>query len=83
MKVEMLLEKVEWLVRNYPNLEINEIKFDNIEVVIDLDVDSFRRILKAIPSGSCAGIVTSDGKIKLKNRWRFDDIGDVLFRTSL
>ena len=44
MKVEMLLEKVEHLAKKYPGLEINEIKFDDVEVVIDLDVDSFRRI---------------------------------------
>jgi len=83
MKVEFLLEKVEGLAKRFPDLDPLNVEFNGIEIIIDLDIEDFKRILSRIPSGSCAGIVTSDGRIILRNRWNFEGIGDVLFRTSL
>jgi len=83
MKVEFLLEKVEKLARRYPGLEIDRIKFDGVEVVIDLDIDNFKKILRDLPSGSCAGVLGSGNCLILTTMWRYEKIGDVLFRTSL
>ena len=83
MKVEMLLEKVERLARVFPGLEIDGITVNNIEVVIDLDVENLKKVLREIPSGSCAGIVESGNRLTLQVRRKYERIGDVLFRASL
>jgi hypothetical protein len=83
MKVEWLVEKVEKLARRYPGLEIDGIEINDTEIVIDLGIEDLKKVLRDLPSGSCAGIIGSGNSLTLRTRWRFEKIGDVLFRTSL
>ena len=83
MKGEFLQEKIERLVRRYPDLDVDEIRITNTEIVIDLGIEELKKILRDLPSGSCAGVLGSDNCLILRTRWRYEKIGDVLFRTSL
>ena len=85
MFVSNLGERVANLVKKFKdeNLEINRIEIGEVEVVIDLDLHNFKKILKAVPPGSCRGIIEYGNKLILRSTWYLEGIGDVLFRTSL
>ena len=83
MKVEFLVEKAEALAKRFPGLDPLRIDFDGVQVVIDLDLDDFKRVFRELPIAvPCSGSII-EGRLVLMIEWPFNIIGDVVFRTRL